>query len=153
MDALSYKTLSATPKSNPRKWYVIDADGLPLGRLASLVAHRLRGKHLPYYTPHQDCGDKIIVINASKVKLSGRKWEQKEIISHTGYPGGQKTPTAKMVFDKNPTKLLEIAIKGMLPKTILGRELFRNLYVYDGPQHRHEQQQPESITLDFKNKK
>jgi len=152
MDALSFRTQFATPKTHPHKWYVIDADGLPLGRLASLVAYRLRGKHLPYFTPHQDCGDKIIIINASKVQLSGRKWDNREIISHTGYPGGQKKPTARMVFDKSPTKLVEIAIKGMLPKNKLGSELFRNLYVYDGAEHRHTQQLPESLTLNFKNK-
>lgn len=149
MDALSYKTLFATPRSFRQNWFVIDATDIPLGRLASVIAYRLRGKQYPYYSPNLVCGDKIIIINASKVKLSGQKWEQKEIISHTGYPGGQKRPSARTVFEKDPAKLIEIAVRGMLPKTRLGRAMFRNLNVYSDGTHRHAQQQPQTLNLTF----
>jgi len=149
MDALSYKTQYATPRSFQPKWFVIDATDVPLGRLASFIAYRLRGKQYPFYSPNIVCGDKIIVINAEKVRLTGNKWNQKEIIRHTGYPGGQRRPTAEMVLHKDPRKLIEVAVKGMLPKTILGGDMFRNLNVYVGPTHRHNQQQPQALTVPF----
>ena len=147
MDALSYKTQYATPRSLQHQWFVIDATDVPLGRLASFIAHRLRGKQYPHYSPNIVCGDKIIIINASKVRLSGQKWEKKEIISHTGYPGGQKRPSARTVFEKDPRKLIEVAVRGMLPKTKLGRAMFRNLNVYQGADHRHTQQQPQTLSV------
>ncbi|MFK7757382.1 MAG: 50S ribosomal protein L13 [Flavobacteriales bacterium] len=149
MDTLSYKTLSANKETSDKKWLVIDAENQVLGRLASQVALLLRGKHKPLYTPHADCGDNVIILNADKIQLTGLKWDQKEYIWHTGYPGGQKRRTAKEMMAKKPTAMVEKAVKGCLPKNILGRELFRNLYVYTGTEHKHEAQKPAVHTLKY----
>lgn len=149
MDTLSYKTISANKNTVNQEWLVIDAEGQTLGRLASNVAKLIRGKHKTNYTPHVNCGDVIIVINAEKVSLSGQKWENKTYIRHTGYPGGQRTATAREVMDKNPISLVERAVRGMLPKNTLGRELYRsNLWVYPGTDHKHEAQKPRTIKLE-----
>jgi large subunit ribosomal protein L13 len=115
--------------------------------MASKAAVLLRGKHKPNYTPHVDCGDNIIIINADKIRLTGNKWEAKEYVRHSGYPGGQTTITAKQMMDKKPTRMVEKAIKGMLPKNKLGADLFRNLYVYEGSEHDHKAQKPKKINL------
>lgn len=148
MDTLSYRTISANKATVDKEWLVVDADGEILGRLASRVAKLLRGKHKVNFTPHVDCGDNIIVINAEKVQLSGNKWSNKKYIRHTGYPGGQRTTTAEEMHKKKPIGLVENAVRGMLPKSRLGRDLFRNLYVYVGDSHNHEAQQPKKIELD-----
>ena len=148
MDTLSYKTVSANKASVDKEWLLVDAEGETLGRMASKVAMILRGKHKASFTPHVDCGDNVIVINAEKVRLSGNKWSDKKYIRHTGYPGGQRSITAEELLKKKPIGLVENAIRGMLPKSRLGRELFRNLYVYQGVAHNHEAQQPKKIELD-----
>ncbi|MAI22816.1 MAG: 50S ribosomal protein L13 [Flavobacteriales bacterium] len=145
MDTLSYKTVSINKENADKKWLLVDAEGQTLGRLASEVAKRLRGKHKPNFTPHADCGDFVIVVNAEKVVLTGNKWDQKEYIRYTGYPGGQRTRTAKEQLKRKPFALVEDAVRGMLPKNSLGREIFRNLHVFVGPDHKHEAQQPELI--------
>lgn len=147
MDTLSYKTRSVNKEGADKKWVVIDAADAVLGRLASKSAFILRGKHKASFTPHADTGDNVIIINAEKVKLTGNKWEAKEYIRHTGYPGGQRTATAKEVHEKNPIKLVEKAVKGMLPKNKLGRAVYKNLHVYAGAEHNHEAQKPTSIDL------
>ena len=126
---------------------MVDAEGQALGRLASKVAILLRGKHKPNFTPHVDCGDNVIVINAEKISLSGNKWTDKEYIRHTGYPGGQRSLTARELFDKDPARLIEKSVKGMLPKNKLGSDLFRNLKVFVGSEHDHEAQKPKMINL------
>ena len=150
MDTLSYKTVSANKNTVNKEWLLVDADGQALGRLASEVAKLLRGKHKPNFTPHVDCGDNVVVINASKVTLSGNKWEAKEYIRHTGYPGGQKSLTAQELYDKDPARMVEKAIKGMLPKNKLGAAIFRNLKVYSGEEHQQEAQKPRVINLNDK---
>lgn len=147
MDTLSYKTVSANKSTVNKEWLLVDADGQTLGRLASEVAKLLRGKHKPNFTPHVDCGDNVVIINAEKVHLSGKKWEAKEYIRHTGYPGGQRSLTAQELKDKNPCTVVEKAVKGMLPKNKLGAALFRNLKVYAGAEHDQEAQKPRSINL------
>ena len=147
MNTLSYKTVSANKATANKEWVVVDAEVQPLGRLASLVARILRGKHKTNFTPHVDCGDNVIVLNAGKVSLSGRKWEDKTYIWHTGYPGGQKSITATELVKKHPLRLVEKAVKGMLPKNKLGAQLYRNLYVYEGTEHKHEAQQPKVINI------
>ena len=147
MDKLEYKTISANESHIKKAWLLVDAEGQVLGRLASKVAKILRGKNKAYYTPHRDCGDYVVIINAEKIKLTGLKWTEKEYIHHTGYPGGQRSFTAEEVMKKKPTAMVESAIRGMLPKNRLGRALFRNLYVYAGPEHPHEAQQPKTINL------
>ena len=147
MDNLSYKTISANKATVDKKWVVVDAEGEFLGRLASRVAILLRGKHKVNFTPHVDCGDNVIVINASKVKLSGNKWEDKTYVRYTGYPGGQRFKTATQIYDQNPSKIIEKSVKGMLPKNKLGAELFRNLYVNSDSNHNHEAQKPTIINL------
>jgi|TARA_B110000090_G_C13346076_1_gene433019 large subunit ribosomal protein L13 len=147
VNTLSYKTVSANSNTVDKKWLLVDTEGLALGRAASAVASLLRGKHKPNFTPHVDCGDNVIVINADKVLLSGQKWKQKQYIRHTGYPGGQRTLSAEQVHKKNDTRLVEKSIKGMLPKNKLGADLFRNLRVYSGNQHQQESQNPTSINL------
>ena len=147
MDTLSYKTISANRATVNKEWVVIDADGQPLGRMSSIVAKFLRGKYKPNYTPHVDCGDNVIVTNASKINLTGKKWDAKEYIRHTGYPGGQRSITAKELYAKDPSRLVEKAVKGMLPKNKLGAALFRNLKVYTGPEHDQEAQKPKSINI------
>lgn len=136
-------TYSAKDTDNQGRWYLVDAENAILGRLASTVAARLRGKHNPLFTPHVDTGDWIIVINADKVALTGKKWDQKNYYRHSGYIGGLKTITAKKLMEKRPEDLIRIAVKGMLPKNRLGRKLFKKLKVYSGKQHPHEAQQPE----------
>ncbi|WP_299622721.1 50S ribosomal protein L13 [uncultured Tenacibaculum sp.] len=147
MNTLSYKTVSANKATVNKEWVVVDADGQSLGRLASKVAKLIRGKHKPNYTPHVDCGDNVVIINAEKVNLTGSKWNNKTYIRHTGYPGGQRSLTAQEMFDKDPARLVEKAVKGMLPKNKLGSALFRNLYVYVGTEHGQEAQKPKSINL------
>ena len=147
MDTLSYKTVSAKASTVEKKWVMVDATDQPLGRLGSAVAKILRGKNKPTFTPHVDCGDNVVVVNAEKIKLSGKKWDDKLYISHTGYPGGQRTKTATQVFEKHPERLVEKAVKGMLPKNKLGAELFRNLRVFVGEAHDLEAQKPEKINL------
>ena len=147
MDTLSYKTISANKSTANKLWVLVDAEGQTLGRLASKVAILLRGKHKPNFTPHVDCGDNVVVINASKVNLTGKKWEDKTYIRYTGYPGGQRTLTANQLFDKNPSSIIEKSVKGMLPKNKLGAALFRNLYVCNDANHNQESQKPVSINL------
>lgn len=147
MDTLSYKTISANRATVDKQWLLVDAEGETLGRLASKVAKLLRGKHKPNFTPHVDCGDNVIVINAEKVTLSGNKWEQKTYTRYTGYPGGQRFTTAKELLVKKPASIVEKSVKGMLPKNKLGAELFRNLKVYVGPGHDQEAQKPTAINL------
>ena len=147
MDTLSYKTIATNKSTADKLWVLVDAKGQALGRLASKVAILLRGKHKPNFTPHVDCGDNVVVINASKVNLTGKKWEDKTYIRYTGYPGGQRTLTAKQLFDKNPSTIIEKSVKGMLPKNKLGAALFRNLHVYNNTNHDQEAQKPVSINL------
>ena len=145
MNTLSYKTKSANKDSVVRKWYIIDADGEVVGRLASRIATVLRGKHKPSYTPHFDAGDNVIIINADKVRFTGKKWAQKEYISYSLYPGGQKRVKAKEMAAKKPRFVIEKAIKGMLPKNSLGRAQFRKLFTYEGTEHPHAAQKPEDF--------
>ncbi|WP_242082935.1 50S ribosomal protein L13 [Aestuariivivens sediminis] len=147
MDTLSYKTISANKATVNKQWVLVDAEGQALGRLASKVAKLLRGKHKPNFTPHVDCGDNVIVINAEKINLSGNKWNDKTYIRHTGYPGGQRSLTATELFGKDPSRVVEKAVKGMLPKNKLGADLFRNLTVVVGPEHAHAAQKPKAINL------
>jgi large subunit ribosomal protein L13 len=140
-------TYSAKDNDNQGRWCLVDAENAILGRLASTVAARLRGKHNPLFTPHVDTGDWIIVINADKVALSGRKWDQKNYYRHSGYISGLKTITAKKLMEKRPEDLIRFAVKGMLPKNRLGRKLFKKLKVYSGDQHPHEAQQPEILEV------
>lgn len=147
MDTLSYKTVSANKATVNKEWLLVDADGQTLGRLASKVAKILRGKYKTNFTPHVDCGDNVIVINAEKVQLSGKKWEEKTYLRYTGYPGGQRSTTATEMLNKHPERLVEKSVKGMLPKNKLGAELFRNLKVYAGGEHNHEAQKPRAINL------
>ncbi len=147
MDSLTYKTISASNNSVNKKWVLVDASEQTLGRMCSKIAKILRGKYKPNFTPHVDCGDNVIVINAEKINLSGNKWENKEYIRYTGYPGGQKSLTAQELFDKDPTRLIEKSVKGMLPKNKLGAQLFRNLKVYVGENHKQEGQNPVLINL------
>ena len=148
VDNLTYKTVSANKATVNKEWVVVDAEGKALGRLASEVARMIRGKHKPEFTPHVDCGDNVIVINADKVKLTGKKWTDKQYISHTGYPGGQRTETPlEVTRKKSSTILVERAVRGMLPKNRLGRALFSNLYVYEGAEHPHAAQQPKEAKI------
>ena len=145
MDTLSYKTISANKATVEKAWVVVDAENQILGRMCSEIAKIIRGKHKPSFTPHVDCGDQVIVINADKVRLTGKKMTDKVYIRHTGYPGGQRFSTPREVLVKNPRGVVEAAVKGMLPKNRLGRELFHNLFVYAGPAHPHAAQQPKEI--------
>jgi large subunit ribosomal protein L13 len=147
VNTLSYKTVSANKATVNKEWVIIDAEGAVLGRIATLIANMLRGKHKTNFTPHVDCGDNVIVINAEKVSLTGTKWSDKEYVRHTGYPGGQRFTTATEMLKKNPIGLVEIAVKGMLPKNRLGSALFRNLHVYAGSEHPHEAQKPKKIEV------
>jgi large subunit ribosomal protein L13 len=142
-------TFMAKPQSyvEKRKWFVVDADGQVLGRLASEVAKVLRGKHKPEYTPHVDTGDHVIVVNAEKVKLTGKKLEQKLYRHHTGYPGGLKEVKYRHLMERRPEKAIELAVKGMLPKNTLGRQMYRKLNVYKGPTHKHQAQKPEPLEI------
>ena len=147
MDTLSYKTVSANSATANKEWVVIDAENEVLGRLSSKVAKLLRGKYKPNFTPHVDCGDNVIVINASKVKLTGDKMTEKKYVSHSGYPGGQKITTPAKLLEKKPIAIIEKAVKGMLPGNRLGRQLFKNLYVYEGSEHGQEAQKPKKVDL------
>lgn len=147
MDTLSYKTKSANAATVDKQWVLVDAEGQILGRLASKVATILRGKNKPSFTPHVDCGDNVVVINASKVALTGSKATDKKYLRHTGYPGGQRETTTKELFVSHPERIIENAVKGMLPKNKLGAELFRNLRVYAGDTHDQEAQKPVQINL------
>lgn len=147
MNTLSYKTVSANKATVTKEWVVLDATDQVLGRLATKAAFMLRGKHKPNFTPHVDCGDNVIIINAEKIRLTGNKMDQKTYVRHSGYPGGQSSETAKELHKRRPLALVEHAVKGMLPKTRLGSELFRNLYVYEGPEHPHQAQEPKQINL------
>ena len=145
MDAISYKTSALRAVDIKKEWLLVDAKHKVLGRIATEIALRLRGKHKPSYSPHMDCGDHVIVINASQIRLTGRKWSKKKYIHHTGYPGGQKSILAKHLHEKHPTRILEKAVRGMLPKNRLGRQQFRHLYIYDTDTHPHEAQQAQPI--------
>ena len=147
MDTLSYKTISANKATVNKEWVLVDAEGQALGRLASKVAKLIRGKHKPNFTPHVDCGDNVIIINAEKITLSGNKWTDKSYIRHTGYPGGQKSLTATELYGKDPARVVEKSVKGMLPKNKLGAALFRNLTVVVGTEHAHAAQKPKTINL------
>ncbi|MBG0858377.1 MAG: 50S ribosomal protein L13 [Bacteroidales bacterium] len=147
MNTLSYKTVSANKTTVNKEWVIVDAEGAVLGRLATLVANMLRGKHKTNFTPHVDCGDNVIVINAEKVVLTGEKWSEKEYVRYTGYPGGQRSIIAEELLKKNPIRLLEAAVRGMLPKNRLGRAIFKNMHVYTGASHPHEAQKPRKIEI------
>ena len=147
MNTLSYKTVSANKATVNKEWVIIDAEGAILGRLASMVAGMLRGKHKTDFTPHVDCGDNVVVINAEKVVLSGEKWSRKKYVRYTGYPGGQKFTTAEKMLKNNPIGLIENAVRGMLPKNRLGRAIYKNMHVYAGASHPHEAQKPRKIEI------
>ena len=147
MDTQCYKTVSVNSKTATKEWVVLDANNMTLGRFASQAAIMLRGKHKANYTPHADCGDYIIIINAEKIKLTGRKWTEKEYVSHTGYPGGQRFTTPEKLMAKDPTKVVEYAVHGMLPKTKLANAIKGNLYIYAGSEHPHGAQQPKTVTV------
>lgn len=147
VDTLSYKTVSANKDTVQKEWVLVDATDQVLGRLAARVALMLRGKHRPDFTPHVDCGDNVIIINAEKIKLTGNKAAQRKYIRHSGYPGGQKSETVESLLSRRPIAVVERSIKGMLPKNRLGSEMFRNLHVFEGPNHTHEAQKPKTIDL------
>ncbi len=147
MNTLSYKTKSVRKEDVQREWHIIDAEGLVVGRVATKIATILRGKHKPSYTPHIDCGDCVIVVNAEKIRFTGNKMADKRYLSHTGYPGGQRVRTPNDLLAKKPFAIIESAVKGMLPKTKLGRAMFKKMFVYIGPEHPHQAQQPKKIEL------
>jgi large subunit ribosomal protein L13 len=147
VDTLSYKTISANKATAQKEWVVIDATGQTLGRMASKVAKLLRGKYKPSYTPHVDCGDNVIIINADKVVLTGNKWNDRVYLRYTGYPGGQREATPAVLLEKGADRLMQKVVKGMLPKNRLGAALLKNLYVYAGTEHKHEAQQPKTIDI------
>jgi large subunit ribosomal protein L13 len=147
VDTLSYKTKSAKKEEVEHKWFIIDADNQVVGRIASQIAAVLRGKHKPNYTPHVDTGDNVIIINAGKVRFTGNKWDQKYYLRYSGYPGGQKKTFAKELLAKKPDAVIQKAVKGMLPKNILGRAMARKLYIYTGEEHPHAAQKP--VVLEF----
>jgi len=147
VESLSYKTQSLNSQTADKQWVLIDAEGQTLGRLSSEIAKLLRGKHKPGFTPHVDCGDNVVVINAEKITLTGNKLSEKQYIRHTGYPGGQRIVTAEQLQKKAPTQIIEKAVKGMLPKNRLGAQLLKNLNVYAGGEHPHAAQKPQTITF------
>ena len=147
MDTLSYKTLSANKETANKEWFVVDADGKTLGRMASKIAKVLRGKYKTNFTPHADCGDYVIVINAGKIVMTGKKMEDRRIFSHTGYPGGQKRISPAAMLAKDETSVVKHAIRGMLPKTKLGAAILKNCYIYAGAEHDKEAQQPQALNL------
>ncbi|MDR0829828.1 MAG: 50S ribosomal protein L13 [Prevotellaceae bacterium] len=149
MDTLSYKTISINKETAQKEWVVVDANDLVLGRMASKVAKLLRGKYKPSFTPHVDCGDNVIVINADKVRLTGNKWTDRIYLRHTLYPGGQRETTPAEMMEKGPEKLIRKVVKGMLPKNILASAIINNLYVYAGSEHPHAAQQPKLIDLNL----
>lgn len=145
MNTLSYKTKSANKETVKHDWYIVDANNLTLGRLCTQIASVLKGKHKPQYTPHVDCGDYVIVLNADKVRLTGNKRAEKVYLRYSGYPGGQRSQTAAEAFEKKPTFVIENAVKGMLPKNRLGRAMFKKLFVYAGTEHKHAAQKPQPL--------
>ncbi|MAM01759.1 MAG: 50S ribosomal protein L13 [Flavobacteriaceae bacterium] len=147
MNTLIYKTISANAKTADKQWIILDVKNIALGRASTVIANFLRGKYKTNYTPHVDCGDNVVVINSAFVTLSGKKWGQKEYVRHTGYPGGQKTLNATQIHNKNNTRLVEYAVRGMLPKNKLGASIFRNLRVYPEAEHQQEAQNPKSINI------
>ncbi|MBO4403280.1 MAG: 50S ribosomal protein L13 [Bacteroidales bacterium] len=147
MDTLSYRTVSAKPSTINKEWILIDAEGEIVGRLASVAAQILRGKYKTNYTPHMDCGDNVVIINADKVRFTGKKLSDKRYVRHTGYPGGQRFASPKELLNRKPIAVLEHAIRGMLPKNRLGDKLYRNLYVYAGSEHKQQAQQPKLINI------
>jgi large subunit ribosomal protein L13 len=147
VDALSYKTVYANNQTVEKQWLVINAEDLVLGRLSSQIAKILRGKHKASFTPNVDCGDNVIVINAEKVKLTGNKVSEKEYVRYTGYPGGQRFTSPALLLNSHPERIIELAVRRMLPKTKLGRAVFGNLYVYPGTSHPHEAQKPKELDI------
>jgi large subunit ribosomal protein L13 len=147
MNTLSYRTVSVSADKAQRKWYVVNAENQSVGRLCTLIASILRGKNKPSYTPHDDTGDYVIVINADKVRFTGKKWAQKEYLDYSLHPGGLKVTLASEMLAKHPIRIVERSVKGMLPKNTLGRQMFRKLFVYAGSEHPHIAQQPEEINL------
>ena len=147
MDSISFKTKNANKATAEKNWVLVDAEGQILGRVASQIAKIIRGKHKPSYTPHVDCGDHVVVINAEKVKMTGKKFSDRVIFTHSGYNGGQRETTPNMMLRKHPERLIEYAVRGMLPKNRIGSELFRSLHVYVGAKHDHEAQKPQPITF------
>ena len=147
MDTLSYKTLSANKETANKVWFVVDAEGQVLGRMASKIAKILRGKYKTNFTPHADCGDYVIVINAGKIVMTGNKMEDRRIFSHTGYPGGQKRTSPSAMLEKDETSVVKHAVKGMLPKNKLGAAILKNCYIYPGVEHEQEAQKPTTLNL------
>jgi large subunit ribosomal protein L13 len=147
VDTLSYKTLSANKETADKKWWVVDAEGQTLGRMASKVAKILRGKYKTNFTPHADCGDYVVILNAEKIVMSGNKMTDREVFSHTGYPGGQKRITPTEMLAKDETSVVKHAIKGMLPKNKLGAAILKNCYIYAGTEHNQEAQKPKALNL------
>jgi large subunit ribosomal protein L13 len=147
VNTLSYKTVSANAKTVNKQWVVVDAEGEILGRLSSKIAMIIRGKNKPEYTPHVDCGDNVIVINADKIRFTGNKLNDKTYVRYTGYPGGQRFISPKELLEKHPQRVVEKAVRGMLPKTKLGKKLYTNLFVYAGAEHPHAAQSPKTIKL------
>ena len=147
MDTLSYKTISANKATVQKEWVIVDANDLVLGRMASKVAKLLRGKYKANFTPHVDCGDNVIIINADKGRMTGKKWTDRMYLSYTGYPGGQREMTPARLMEKSPERLVKKVVKGMLPKNILASALLNNLYVYAGSEHPHAAQQPKELDL------
>jgi large subunit ribosomal protein L13 len=147
VNTLTYKTVSANAKTVNKNWVLIDAENQVLGRVSSQIAAMLRGKHKTNFTPHVDCGDNVIVINADKIRLTGNKWSEKEYVRHTGYPGGQRFSTPEELLRKHPTRIIEKAVYGMLPKNKLGNAIKGNLYIYTGNEHPHAAQQPVKVTI------
>ncbi len=152
MNTPSYKTLSANKQTVKKEWFIVDADNQVVGRLASEVANILRGKHKPSFTPHVDCGDQVIIINAENVKFTGKKFTDKTYVRYTGFPGGQRFSTPEKTAEKDPTRILRHAIKGMLPKNKLGDQLLTNVFIYTGTKHPHEAQQPKELKFNSKYK-
>ncbi|MDB5281247.1 MAG: ribosomal protein [Bacteroidota bacterium] len=145
MKSRSYSTVSVAEKDVKREWFIVDADGKTLGRMTSKIASVLRGKHKPTFTPNTDCGDYVIVINSAKVRMTGKKMTDRPLVRYTGYPGGQRFSTPKELIEKNPNKLIEHAVKGMLPKSSLGDKLYKKLFIYEGAEHPHFAQKPKEL--------
>ena len=147
MNTLSYKTVSANKQTVKKEWVVVDATNQALGRFSSKVAKLIRGKHKTNFTPHVDCGDNVIVLNAEKIKMTGKKWTDRQLFHYTGYMGGQVVQTPKEIFQKDPTRLITHAVRGMLPKNKLGDAIIKNLHVYTGSNHKHEAQTPKTLDI------
>ncbi len=147
MDTISYKTISANKQTVQKEWVVVDATDMILGRMGSKVAKLLRGKYKPSFTPHVDCGDNVIIINAEKVAMTGNKWTERVYLRHTGYPSGQRATTPAELLEKDPEKLIRRVVRGMLPKNRLGAQILNNLYIYVGPEHDKQAQKPTTIDL------